>query len=200
MDFNFIFSLPGEFQVYNALVAAGLCIASGIDIPTVIECLGKLNIVPGRFEFIGTNSKGGKIYVDYAHTPNSLEMVLKNVRTITSGRIIVVFGCGGDRDQGKRPMMGKIALDLADTVIVTDDNPRSEDPKKIRAEIINGFSGFIEEGNRVEAIRIALSMLNKGDVLVVAGKGHETVQIINKGVVRMSIDCDIIREILGSSL
>ncbi|MEG8098889.1 UDP-N-acetylmuramoyl-L-alanyl-D-glutamate--2,6-diaminopimelate ligase [Candidatus Liberibacter brunswickensis] len=198
--FDFPFSLQGEFQVYNALVAAGLCISTGIDIPVVIECLGKLNIVPGRFEFTGISPKGGRIYVDYAHTPNSLEMVLKNIRAITSGRIIVVFGCGGDRDKGKRKMMGKIAMDLSDIAIVTDDNPRSEDPKKIRTEIIDGSSGFIEEGDRIEAIRIALSMLEKEDVLVVAGRGdEETVQIVNNGVMKMSFDRDIIRELLGLS-
>ncbi|MCU7488433.1 UDP-N-acetylmuramoyl-L-alanyl-D-glutamate--2,6-diaminopimelate ligase [Candidatus Liberibacter asiaticus] len=196
-DFDFLFPLPGEFQVYNALVAAGLCIAIGIDSALVLEHLEKLHVVPGRFEFVGTNSRGGRIYVDYAHTSNSLEMILKNIRTITSGRIIVVFGCGGDRDQGKRPIMGKIALDLADIAIVTDDNPRSEDPEKIRAEIIHGIPGFIEKGNRIEAIRTAIEMLNKQDVLVVAGKGHETVHIVTNGEKKMSVDCDIIREILG---
>ncbi|RPD37214.1 UDP-N-acetylmuramoyl-L-alanyl-D-glutamate--2,6-diaminopimelate ligase [Candidatus Liberibacter solanacearum] len=195
-DFDFLFPLQGAFQVSNALVSAGLCIATGIDVPVVIEHLEKVNVIPGRFEFIGNNSKGGRIYVDYAHTPNSLEMVLRNLRNITSGRIIVVFGCGGDRDRGKRKIMGKIALELADLSIVTDDNPRSENPQAIRAEIINGFPGFIEEGNRQEAIRIAISMLNKEDVLVVAGKGHETVQIIHNGKMKMSVDCDVIREIL----
>ncbi|MBL0849032.1 MAG: UDP-N-acetylmuramoyl-L-alanyl-D-glutamate--2,6-diaminopimelate ligase [Candidatus Liberibacter ctenarytainae] len=198
-NWDVFFPLQGEFQFHNALVAAGMCIATGIDIPTVMSSLEKLEAIPGRLEFIGCNSKGGKIYVDYAHTPDSLTILLQTLRSMTLGRIIMVFGCGGDRDRGKRKIMGLISLQLADVSIVTDDNPRSEDPEIIRADIIDGSPRFIEEGNRQKAILLAISMLEKEDILVVAGKGYETVKIVDKGKTRISIDCDIIRELLLES-
>ncbi|MBY7649865.1 MAG: UDP-N-acetylmuramoyl-L-alanyl-D-glutamate--2,6-diaminopimelate ligase [Candidatus Liberibacter europaeus] len=199
-NYDIILPLQGRFQAYNAIVAAGLCISIGIDVPVVVKALEQLVFVPGRFEFVGRNSNRGKIYVDYAHTPDSMKAVLENVRNITLGRIILVFGCGGDRDRGKRKIMGQIALQLSDVSIVTDDNPRSEDPAKIRAEIIDGSHRFIEEGNRQEAIRMAISMLKADDVLIVAGKGQEKVQIVKNGKTMLSIDCDIVREILEGSL
>ncbi|MBA5724059.1 UDP-N-acetylmuramoyl-L-alanyl-D-glutamate--2,6-diaminopimelate ligase [Candidatus Liberibacter sp.] len=195
--FNINFPLCGEFQVQNALVAAGLCIATGIDIAVVIKALETLGVVSGRLELVHRTVNGGRIYVDYAHNPSSLKSLLENVRIFTSGRIILVFGCGGERDQGKRLLMGQISLQLADVVIVTDDNPRSEDPQKIRSEIINGSDLFIEEGDRREAIRKAISMLRSDDVLVVAGKGHETIQIGSGNITVGFSDSGIICEILG---
>jgi UDP-N-acetylmuramoyl-L-alanyl-D-glutamate--2,6-diaminopimelate ligase len=127
---------------------------------------------------VGAGPKGGEAYVDYAHTPDGLRTVLMALRPHAEGRLIVVFGAGGDRDRGKRPQMGAIAAELADIAIVTDDNPRTEVPAAIRAEIRAGAAGLREIGDRREAIRAAAAMLRKGDVLVVAGKGHEREQII----------------------
>ena len=173
--------LAGAFQVYNVLCAAGLAIACGGDITRVLDCLPQLQGVPGRLEHAGMVN-GGSIYIDYAHTPDALENVLNAMRPHTSGQLIVVFGCGGDRDRGKRPMMGKIATDLADIAIVTDDNPRSEAPEAIRREVLAGAPGARDTGDRETAIREAVSMLSDGDVLVIAGKGHETGQIIGDEV------------------
>lgn len=173
--------LAGAFQVYNVLCAAGLAIACGGDIAGVLDCLPRLKGVPGRLEQAGI-LRGGSVYIDYAHTPDALENVLNAMRPHTSGRLIVVFGCGGDRDRGKRPMMGRIATDLADIAIVTDDNPRSEVPDAIRREILAGAPGARDTGDRETAIREAVSLLSDGDVLVIAGKGHETGQIIGDEV------------------
>ena len=132
----------------------------------------------GRLEHVGTTSEGAPVYVDYAHKPDALENVLKAVRPFTTGRVLVVFGCGGDRDRGKRPIMGEIATRLADISIVTDDNPRSEEPAAIRAAIMEAAPGAIEIGDRRQAIREAIAMLHAGDTLVVAGKGHEEGQTV----------------------
>jgi UDP-N-acetylmuramoyl-L-alanyl-D-glutamate--2,6-diaminopimelate ligase len=169
--------LAGAFQASNALVAAGLCIAAGEDPETVFAALEKLEGAPGRLQRVGTGAKGGEAYVDYAHTPDGLETVLEALRPHTSGKLIVVFGAGGDRDRTKRPQMGAIAARLADVAIVTDDNPRSEEPA-IRAEILAAAPGAKEIGDRREAIRAAAALLGKGDVLVVAGKGHEQGQLV----------------------
>ncbi len=173
--------LAGNFQVYNVLCAAGLAIACGEDTERVIGCLHKLTGVPGRMELAGTVN-GGSVYIDYAHTPDALENVLNAMRPHTTGQLIAVFGCGGDRDRGKRPMMGYLATDLADIVIVTDDNPRSETPDTIRREILAAARGARDIDNRETAIREAVSMLSDGDILVIAGKGHETGQIIGDEV------------------
>jgi len=170
--------LAGGFQASNALVAAGLCIAAGEDAETVFAALETLEGAPGRLQRVGTGAKGGEAYVDYAHTPDGLETVLEALRPHTRGKLIVVFGAGGDRDRGKRPQMGAIAARLADVAIVTDDNPRSEDPASIRAEILAAASGAKEIGDRREAIRAAAALLGEGDVLVVAGKGHEQGQLV----------------------
>jgi UDP-N-acetylmuramoyl-L-alanyl-D-glutamate--2,6-diaminopimelate ligase len=177
---NFDVRLPlgGVFQASNALVAAGLCIAAGEPTDRVLEALEHIEGAPGRLQRIGAGRKGGEAYVDYAHTPDALEKVLLALRPHASGRLIVVFGAGGDRDRSKRPQMGAIAAGLADVAIVTDDNPRSEDPAAIRAEIRAGAAGLKEIGDRREAIRAAAAMLKRGDVLVVAGKGHEQGQTI----------------------
>jgi UDP-N-acetylmuramoyl-L-alanyl-D-glutamate--2,6-diaminopimelate ligase len=177
-NFDVRLPLAGAFQASNALVAAGLCIAAGEAAEPVLAALEHIEGAPGRLQRIGAGPKGGEAYVDYAHTPDGLKTVLLALRPHATGRLIVVFGAGGDRDRGKRPQMGAIAASLADVAIVTDDNPRSEVPAAIRAEIRAGASGLREIGDRGEAIRAAAAMLREGDVLVVAGKGHEQGQTI----------------------
>lgn len=169
--------LAGLFQVQNALVAAGLCVACGADTREVLAALEHIKGAPGRLDLIGDRN-GAPVFVDYAHKPDALEQVLVTLRPYAKGRLTVVFGCGGDRDAGKRPIMGAIAARLADCVIVTDDNPRSEDPAKIRSAIMVQAPSAIEIGDRAAAIRTAIARLGAGDVLVIAGKGHETGQIV----------------------
>jgi UDP-N-acetylmuramoyl-L-alanyl-D-glutamate--2,6-diaminopimelate ligase len=177
-NFDVRLPLAGAFQASNALVAAGLCIAAGERTQAVLEALEHIEGARGRMQRVGVGKKGGEAYVDYAHTPDGLEKVLLALRPHASGRLIVVFGAGGDRDKAKRPQMGAIVSSLADIGIVTDDNPRSEDPAVIRAEVRAGGSGLKDIGGRREAIRAAAAMLREGDVLVVAGKGHEQSQTI----------------------
>ncbi len=172
--------LAGDFQVSNALVAAGLAIATGVATDKALAALEKLKGASGRLELVGATGEGAPVYVDYAHKPEALENVLKAVRPFTTGRVVVVFGCGGDRDRGKRPIMGEIAARLADTVIVTDDNPRSEEPGAIRAAILAASPGAVEIADRRQAIREAVAFLRAGDTLVVAGKGHEEGQTIGE--------------------
>ena len=174
--------LAGDFQASNALVAAGLCIAAGEAPETVMAALESLQGAPGRLQSVGRSAKGAAAYVDYAHTPDGLETVLGALRGHVKGRLVVVFGAGGDRDRGKRPLMGAVAARLADMAIVTDDNPRSEVPADIRAEILAGAPGLIEVAGRADAIRAAAAGLEAGDILVVAGKGHEQGQIIGSEV------------------
>ena len=169
----------GDFQASNALVAAGIAIGLGDDATRVFKALEHLRGAPGRMEKVAFSKTGAPIYVDYAHTPDSLEKVLEALRPHTAGRLHVVFGCGGDRDKGKRPLMGAIAARLADDVIVTDDNPRTEDAAAIRAEILAVAPGAREIGDRRDAIRTGIASLAGGDVLILAGKGHETGQYIN---------------------
>lgn len=170
--------LAGDFQVANALVAAGLAMSTGVPAATALKALEKLIGAAGRLELVGQTKNGALAYVDYAHKPDALENVLTSVRPFTSGRIITVFGCGGDRDKGKRPIMGEVATRLSDIVIVTDDNPRSEDAATIRSEVMAAAPGALEIGDRAEAIRHAVSLLSNGDTLIVAGKGHEEGQIV----------------------
>ncbi len=174
--------LAGGFQAANALVAAGLCIGAGEATEAVLAALEHIEGAPGRLQRVGSGRQGGEAYVDYAHTPDGLETVLKALRPHASGRLIVVFGAGGDRDRGKRPLMGQAAATLADVAIVTDDNPRSEEPGSIRAAILAAAPGAKEIGDRREAIRAAAAMLGEGDVLVVAGKGHEQGQTVGATV------------------
>ncbi|ACA14831.1 UDP-N-acetylmuramyl-tripeptide synthetase [Methylobacterium sp. 4-46] len=172
--------LVGSYQVENALVAAALVLATPAGrgrLEAVIGALGHLAGVPGRLERVATH-RGALCVVDYAHKPEALAGVLQALRPFATGRLVCVMGCGGDRDRAKRPMMGRIAVAGADRVIVTDDNPRSEEPAAIRAEILAAAPGAEEIGDRAEAIRAAVRDLAPGDVLVVAGKGHETGQII----------------------
>lgn len=174
---DILLPLVGRFQADNALLAASLVAAGGVPLEAALGALPHLTGVPGRLERIGADA-ARPVFVDYAHKPEALATVLDTLRAATSGRLVLVFGCGGDRDRGKRPIMGAIAADKADVVIVTDDNPRSEDPAAIRAEILAAAPGAREIAARDEAIRAAVMMLQPGDVLVVAGKGHETGQII----------------------
>lgn len=178
--------LIGEFQALNALAAAALCLSLGMEFQAVAEGLANLKPVKGRLEFVGKTETGAAVFVDYAHTPDGLDVLLRAVRPHTAGRLKVIFGCGGDRDAKKRPLMGEIASRQADDVIVTDDNPRSEDPAKIRAAVLAGTKGAREIGDRAEAIRAVVRELKKGDTLVIAGKGHETGQIVGKQVLPFS--------------
>ena len=184
--------LAGAFQVSNALVAAGLCIATGSPAAEVLPALATLTGAPGRLEWAGSRA-GASVFVDYAHKPDALEKVLATLRPVARGRLTVVFGCGGDRDTGKRPIMGEIAARLADRVIVTDDNPRTEQAAAIRAAIRAGMpvgAPAVEIADRAEAIGAAIAMLGDGDVLLIAGKGHETGQIIGDTVLPFSdLDC-----------
>ncbi len=189
--------LAGLFQASNALVAAGLCIAAGEAPDGVIAALSQLKGARGRLERAGAKRNAAEVYVDYAHTPDGLETVLKALRPHTQGKLVCVFGCGGDRDRGKRPLMGAIADKLADRAIVTDDNPRSEDPAAIRAEVLAGMSSkAVEIGDRKKAIFEAVAGLRSGDVLVVAGKGHEQGQIIG-GKVFPFDDVSVVKAALG---
>ncbi|TPW33595.1 UDP-N-acetylmuramoyl-L-alanyl-D-glutamate--2,6-diaminopimelate ligase [Martelella alba] len=187
--------LAGDFQIANALVAAGLAIATGVSPATAISALGSLEGAPGRLQLVGKSPDGALAYVDYAHKPDALEKVLAAVRPFTTGRVLVVFGCGGDRDKGKRPIMGEIATRLADVVIVTDDNPRSEVPEVIRSEIMAAAPGATEIGDRRRAIAHAIGLLRQGDTLVVAGKGHEEGQTAG-GVTRPFSDIIEVRTAL----
>jgi UDP-N-acetylmuramoyl-L-alanyl-D-glutamate--2,6-diaminopimelate ligase len=177
--------LAGAFQVENALVAAGLALATGGEADAVFAALGRLEGAKGRLERVAERA-GAPIIVDYAHKPDALAKALEALRPYVSGRLTVVFGCGGDRDAGKRPIMGAIAAENADRVIVTDDNPRSEDPAAIRAAILAAAPGAREIGDRGEAIRTAIAELQRGDVLLIAGKGHETGQIVGDRVLPFS--------------
>ena len=176
-SFRVNFPLAGDFQISNALVAAGLCIGTGSDADAVFDALQKLEGAPGRLERVG-DSRGASVFVDYAHKPDALEKALAALRPFVPGRLVLVFGCGGDRDAGKRPIMGEIAARSADVVIVTDDNPRSEKPEAIRKQILAAAPLALEIGDRAAAIRAGVSMLLGGDALLIAGKGHETGQII----------------------
>ena len=184
--YKVLLPLAGAFQASNALVAAGLAIGLGEDPAKVFAALAHLKGAPGRMEKVALAASGAPIYVDYAHTPDSLEKVLQALRPHTQNKLRVVFGCGGDRDKGKRPLMGQIAAALADEVTVTDDNPRTEDSAAIRKAILAAAKGAREIGDRHDAIKTAITALNAGDVLVIAGKGHETGQYIGARVIPFS--------------
>lgn len=177
--------LIGAYQVENALTAAALAMAVGVSTDGTLTALENLHGVPGRLDAVG-QVHGALVVVDYAHKPEALSAVLTSVRSFASGRIICVFGCGGDRDRGKRPIMGRIAVEKADHVIVTDDNPRTEDPASIRAEILSQAPGAEEIADRKTAIETAMAMAKAGDVVVIAGKGHETGQIVGDTVLPFS--------------
>lgn len=178
--------LVGGFQASNALVAAGLCLATGASADDVLPLLAELRGARGRLDLAGTSKDGAPIFIDYAHTPDALAKALDALRPYVGNRLVVVFGCGGDRDKGKRPQMGAAAIANADLTIVTDDNPRSEDAGQIRREILAAAPGATEIGDRGEAIAKAVAMLRQGDVLLVAGKGHETGQIVGTTIIPFS--------------
>lgn len=174
--------LAGSFQASNAVIAAGLVLGLGADARAVFTALAHLKGAPGRLEKVGVTASDVAVYVDYAHTPDALETVLQALRPHTEGRLWVVFGCGGDRDAGKRPLMGAAAVAYADRVIVTDDNPRTENAAAIRAAVLKGAPGAHEIGDRALAIETAIQSAEEGDIVVIAGKGHETGQIIGREV------------------
>jgi len=183
--------LLGEYQAANALLAAGLALAVGEPAERVLPALAGLRGVKGRLEVVG-KVRGGLVVIDYAHKPDALAAALDALRQALPGRVVCVFGCGGDRDRGKRPIMGRIAAEKANHVIVTDDNPRTERPATIRAEILAAAPGAREIPDRSEAIRAGVRLLGCGDVLLIAGKGHETGQIVGGEVLPFS-DHDAVR-------
>ena len=184
-EFSVRLPLVGEFQVDNALVAAGLVIGTSGDPAAVFAALEHIVGAKGRLDLAGVNN-GAPIFIDYAHKPDALAKALDALRPAASGKLVVVFGAGGDRDRGKRPLMGEVAAAKADRVIVTDDNPRSEEPAAIRAAILAAAPGAAEIGDRRAAIRAAIADLRAGDVLLIAGKGHETGQIIGDRTIPFS--------------
>jgi len=175
-------SLIGGFQAENVLAAAGLAIAGGEEPAHVFDALPDLTTVRGRMQLAATRDNGAAVFVDYAHTPDALATALRALRPHVMGRLVVVFGAGGDRDRGKRPLMGQAAADYADVAFVTDDNPRSEDPAAIRAEVMVGCPEATEVADRAEAILRGVDALGPGDALLVAGKGHETGQVVGDDV------------------
>ncbi len=181
-----VIPLAGGFQTSNVLVTLGLAIATGVPAEEAFRAAQKLQGAKGRLEMVAHAPSGGPIFIDYAHTPTALENAILALRPYVSGKLHVVYGCGGDRDRGKRPEMGAIAARLAESVYVTDDNPRSEDAATIRAEILAAAPGAIEIGDRHEAIAAAIDAMKPGDLLLIAGKGHETGQIVGHTVIPYS--------------
>jgi UDP-N-acetylmuramoyl-L-alanyl-D-glutamate--2,6-diaminopimelate ligase len=188
-----VLPLIGAYQAANALTAAGLVIATGGDVGATLEHLARLQPVRGRLERAVITRTGAPVYVDYAHTPDALEAAISALKPHAKGRLILVFGAGGDRDTGKRPEMGKVAVALADYVIVTDDNPRSEDPARIRADVLEGAVGAHEVGGRREAIAAAIAEAGPDDIVLIAGKGHEQGQIVGDRVLPFD-DVSVVRE------
>lgn len=178
--------LAGEFQVLNAISALGLALVTGVKIETALKALENLHGVAGRMERAGQTKDGAPIFVDFAHTEDGLDKLLRSVRPHTMGKVIIAFGCGGDRDPDKRPKMGRVAAKLADDVIVTDDNPRTEDAASIRRVVLEGCPGATEIGDRAAAIRAGIKRLGPQDCLVIAGKGHEQGQIVGTDIIPFS--------------
>lgn len=200
-DYEVNLPLPGAFQAMNALCAAGLVMAEERENEArnddIIAALEKLKGAPGRMQLVEPKKpKEFSVYIDYAHTPDALENTLNALRPHAQGKLVCVFGCGGDRDKGKRPQMGEISTRLADVTYVTDDNPRSEDPATIRAEIKAGAKGAKEIADREQAIKTAIENLSAGDLLVIAGKGHEQGQIIGDRIEPFD-DYKVARDILN---
>lgn len=193
------FTVPGKFSVYNSMGAAVCLVEMGMDFRAVLEGLEKCNGVPGRMEVVPAETPY-TVLIDYAHTPDGLENVLGCVREITEGKVITVFGCGGDRDRTKRPIMGDIAAQLSDVAVVTSDNPRSENPDAIIDDILEGvkkhISKIVVEPDRRKAIAKALSMAHEGDIVVLAGKGQETYQILADGKIHFD-EREVVAEILA---
>jgi UDP-N-acetylmuramoyl-L-alanyl-D-glutamate--2,6-diaminopimelate ligase len=194
---DFILPLTGEFQISNALVAAGLAIGTGSSPDFVFRAMERLTGAKGRMDLVAYAACGAPVFVDYSHTPDALENALAALRPFVAGRLIIAFGAGGDRDPGKRPLMGDAARRFADVVIVTDDNPRSEDAAAIRAEVRKGCPEALEIGDRAAAIEAGISMLADGDVFLVAGKGHEEGQEV-AGVKRPFSDHEVVLDVIGA--
>ncbi len=195
--YEVILPLIGQFQAENAACSALMAMCAGLG-GQVIDNLSQLKGVPGRMEYIGVSAQGCHIYVDYAHTPAGLETALKHARAHTENRLAVVFGAGGNRDKGKRPLMGKAAHDYADIQYVTDDNPRDENADEIRAQVAQAAPNAINIGGRKAAIEAAINDLGQGDILIVAGKGHEDGQTIKREKLPFN-DAQVIREIIGKA-
>ncbi len=191
--------LIGDFQAMNVLAALGLAIATGSDLARAAATLRSLTTVPGRMQLVGERN-GAAVFVDYAHTPDALATVLAAARPHAKGRLVVVFGAGGDRDRGKRPLMGQVAAAGADRVYVTDDNPRGEEPATIRRAILDAAPRASEIGDRRAAIRAAIAALQPGDVLVIAGKGHETGQIVGRETLPFDDDAVAAEEISAAGV
>ena len=192
--------IGGFFNVYNALAASAAAAALGLDLQAVAEGLSRAQSVPGRFESVDCG-QDFSVLIDYAHTPDELENVLRTARTLTANRLIAVFGCGGDRDRGKRPIMGGIGADLADITVITSDNPRTEDPDAIIKDILAGIpgektTGVIVQADRAEAVREALTLARTGDLVLIAGKGHEDYQIFADRTIHFD-DREVARQILS---
>ncbi|MDR1365395.1 MAG: UDP-N-acetylmuramoyl-L-alanyl-D-glutamate--2,6-diaminopimelate ligase [Holosporales bacterium] len=182
---NVTTNLFGKLQIANLLCAATLAHASGIDMSNIVNAISGITALSGRMEHV-TAFNGGDVYIDYAHTTESFKCALTDFKNICAGRLVCVFGCGGDRDKTKRRQMGAIASEIADITIVTDDNPRSEDPAAIRAAIVSAAKGAIEIGDRAEAISYAVSLIKKGDIVVIIGKGHESYQIYGSNAIKFN--------------
>lgn len=190
--------LIGAYQAANALLAAALVVATGADAGATLAGLAQVAGVPGRLQRAAVTPAGAPVYVDYAHTPDALRAVLTALRPHTAGRLLLLFGCGGDRDHGKRPQMGRVASELADQLVVTDDNPRSEDPAAIRAAILAAAPGAREIAGRRAAIAAILEAARAGDVVLLAGKGHEQGQIVGAQVLPFD-DVQVAQELCGGS-
>ena len=195
-SYDVLLPLVGAFQASNALIAAGLAISCGADAGDVLPLLTRFEGPPGRLDQAGTAPTGAPIFIDYAHTPDAIANALDALRPYAAGRLVIVFGCGGDRDKGKRPLMGAVAGDRADVVFVTDDNPRNEDPDAIRAEILNSVPEATDIGERAQAIAAAIKGAQAGDVVLIAGKGHETGQLVGERVIPFS-DHEAVAAVLG---
>jgi UDP-N-acetylmuramoyl-L-alanyl-D-glutamate--2,6-diaminopimelate ligase len=182
---NVKINIPGLFSIYNILAAISVCYSMGYSYEDILKGIKSIKPIRGRFEPV-ENNKGISVIIDYAHSPDALENVLKTINQFAKGKVIVVFGCGGDRDSSKRPIMGRIAYDMADYLVVTNDNPRTEDPNMIVEDILGGMgqdkNKYDVVTDRREAIKIAISRAQKKDIVLIAGKGHETYQIINDEV------------------
>ncbi|HIV85349.1 MAG TPA: UDP-N-acetylmuramoyl-L-alanyl-D-glutamate--2,6-diaminopimelate ligase [Candidatus Monoglobus merdigallinarum] len=192
--------IPGEFSVYNAMTAIGSCLAAGISLKCAVEGLHSASGVKGRIEIVDTPGTDYTVIIDYAHTPDGLLNVLNAIKGFAGGRIVTLFGCGGDRDATKRPIMGKIAGELSDFCIVTSDNPRSEDPDEIIKQVLEGVkeSGceYVAITNRFSAIEYALDHAEKNDIILLAGKGHETYQVLGNGTICFD-EREIVKKLLG---
>jgi UDP-N-acetylmuramoyl-L-alanyl-D-glutamate--2,6-diaminopimelate ligase len=195
---QFILNIPGEYNIYNSLGAIVACFKLGIPVEVIKNGIEKV-VVPGRCERVANEyNLPYEIIIDYAHTPDGLDNILKTAKAFTRGKLISLFGCGGDRDKVKRPQMGKISIDLADITIITSDNPRSEEPMDIIKDIEAGLNNdkYIVIENRKEAIKKAINIANEGDVIVIAGKGHETYQILKNEIIHFD-EREVVKEILN---